>query len=199
MSRTLNQQMSDAHERDIAEWIGGAQQKGSGNQWSAQMDVVNGEKTTPYALAADGKATLGKSISITRDMWLKAVAQTFNKIPTIWLRFYRDESLREVSTDLVVIERRDFLEILEAARKWTEHNNQNIKAMGQKAQESELLPTRVCEEQGTHYYISTACHHARLGHGAEYLHARCRDTCKFCGAPCDCACHEHSGGCDCCR
>lgn len=116
MSRTHNQQMADAHEQDIAEWIGGVQHKGSGNQWSRQMDVSNGEKLVPFPLAADGKATLGKSISVTRDMWLKAVAQTFNKIPTIWLRFYKDESLREVSTDLVVIERREFLEILEAAR-----------------------------------------------------------------------------------
>lgn len=117
MTRTLNQRMADRHERDIAEDIGGSQTKGSGNQWSSQMDAGNGEKTTPFPIAADGKATLGKSISISRDMWLKAVAQTFNKIPTIWLRFYRDESLREVSTDLVVIERRDFNEILKAARR----------------------------------------------------------------------------------
>lgn len=120
MTRTHNQQMGDAHERDIAEWIEGVQQKASGSQWQAQMDVINDERM-PFALAADGKATLGKSISITRDMWQKAVGQTFNKIPTIWLRFYRDESLREVSTDLVVIECRDFLEMLEAARKWTAH------------------------------------------------------------------------------
>jgi hypothetical protein len=221
MSRTLNQQMADAHEADIAEWIGGAQHKGSGNQWSRQMDASNGEKLVPFPLAGDGKATLGKSISITRDMWLKAVAQTFNKIPTIWLRFYRDESLREVSTDLVVIERREFLEILEKARLCEEILQQHhlvvppsqtladtiqqkqveLEAVLSNApQRSELLPTQVCEAQGTHDYISTACHHAKLGQGAEYLHARCRDTCKFCGAPCKCRCHdEHQSGCDCCR
>jgi len=128
VSRTKNQQMADAHERDIAEWIGGRVQKGSGNQWHAQMDVVNDERT-PYALAADGKATLGRSISVSRDMWLKAVTQTFGKIPSIWLRFYKDESLREVSQDLVVLDRRDFMEILEAARKWEKRNTQHIKDM----------------------------------------------------------------------
>lgn len=115
MTRTHNQQMSDAHEANIAEWIGGVQHKGSGNQWSSQMDASNDERT-PYALAADGKATLGKGISVTREMWRKAVEQTFGKIPTLWLRFYKDESLRTVEQDLVVLDRRDFVEILEAAR-----------------------------------------------------------------------------------
>lgn len=117
MTRTFRQQMSDAHEADIAEWIGGRQQKASGSQWHAQMDVINDERT-PYALAADGKATMKESVSVSLSMWRKAVEQTFGKIPTLWLRFYKDESLREVDLDLVVIERREFLEILEAARNW---------------------------------------------------------------------------------
>jgi hypothetical protein len=109
--------MADRHEADIAEWIGGRQQKGSGNQWHGQMDVVNDERL-PYALAADGKSTLGKGISVTLEMWRKAVEQTFSKIPTLWLRFYKDETLRAVERDLVVLDRRDFVEILEAARNW---------------------------------------------------------------------------------
>lgn len=129
MSRTLNQRMADAHEADIAEWIGGVQHKASGSQWHRQMDASNGEKFVSFPLAADGKATLGKSISVSRDMWQKAVMQTFGKIPTLWLRFYKDESLREVSTDLVVIERREFKEILDAARNWERHV-QHIKSMG---------------------------------------------------------------------
>lgn len=132
MSRTLSQQMGDAHERDIAEWIGGKQQKGSGNQWHAQMDVVNDERA-PFPLAADGKATLGKSISITREMWRKAVEQTFSKIPTLWLRWYKDESLRVVDLDLVAINRSDFLELLDAARKWKDHNNRHILEMAKLA------------------------------------------------------------------
>lgn len=118
MSRTLKQQMADAHERDITEDIDGTQHKGSGNQWHRQMDSSNGERLVPFPLAADGKSTLGKSISITREMWAKAVEQTFGKIPTLWLRWYPDESLRIVDLDLVAIGRRDFLEILEAARNW---------------------------------------------------------------------------------
>jgi hypothetical protein len=112
--------MGDAHEADIAEWIGGVQHKGSGNQWHKQMDASNDERT-PYALAADGKATLSRSLSVSLTMWKKAVDQTFGKIPTLWLRFYKNESLRTVERDLVVLDRRDFVEILEAARKWSGH------------------------------------------------------------------------------
>jgi hypothetical protein len=43
---------------------------------------------------------------------------------------------------------------------------------------SELLPV---ERRGLHPYTSTACMHG--------LHARCRLSCKFCGAPCMCECH----------
>jgi hypothetical protein len=32
-----------------------------------------------------------------------------------------------------------------------------------------------------HRYLSTACLHG--------LHDRCRRTCKFCNAPCQCTCH----------
>lgn len=116
MSRTLGQRMADAHEADITEDISGALHKGSGNQWHRPMDSSNGEFTVPFPIAADGKATLGKGISITRAMWAKAVEQTVGRIPTIWLRWYRDEGLRTVDLDLVVIGRRDFNEILEKAR-----------------------------------------------------------------------------------
>lgn len=135
MTRTLNQRMADAHEADITEDIDGRLHQGSGNQWHRQMDASNGEKAVPFPLAADGKATLGKSISITREMWTKAVKQTFGKIPTLWLRWYRDEGLRTVDLDLVVIERREFTEILDAARKWKDHNNRHILEMAGLAQE----------------------------------------------------------------
>jgi hypothetical protein len=32
-----------------------------------------------------------------------------------------------------------------------------------------------------HHYVSTACQHEKCG--------SCRNTCKFCGAPCLCTCH----------
>lgn len=116
MSRTLNQQMADSHEADIAEWIAGSQTKGSGNQWHNQGDAKNNERKLPFPVTADGKSTLGKSIGVSLGMWRKIVEQTFGQIPTLFLRFYRDESLRIVEEDLVVLRARDFVEILEAAR-----------------------------------------------------------------------------------
>lgn len=119
MSRTLNQRMADAHEADIAEDIAGSLTKGSGNQWHNQGDAKNNERETPFPITADGKSTLGKSIAVSLTMWRKIVEQTFGQIPTLWLRFYKDESLREIEEDLVVIRRRDFNEILQAARRGT--------------------------------------------------------------------------------
>lgn len=116
MSRTHNQQMADAHEADIAEWIGGKQTKGSGNQWHQQMDAKNGINKVPYPIAGDGKATLGKSIGISREMWKKAEEQSFGEIPAIFLRFYRDSTLRTVDKDLVVLTVSDFKWILNIAR-----------------------------------------------------------------------------------
>jgi hypothetical protein len=119
MTRTLNQQMGDIHEADIPEWIGGQPQKASGSQWHAQGDAKNGEHLTPFPVTADGKSTLGKSIAVSRDMWRKIVEQTFNQDPALFLRFYKDESLRQVDIDLAVIAVRFFRELLEAARKWS--------------------------------------------------------------------------------
>jgi len=135
--------MGDRHEADIAEWIGGVQQKASGSQWQAQMDAVNGEKSTPFPLAADGKSTMKSSMSVTLDMWKKAVEQTFGKIPTVWLRWYRDENLREVELDLVVIGRRDFVEILEAARSWKKHQ-ELAEIIQNKKIELEIKPSSGC-------------------------------------------------------
>lgn len=120
MPRTLNQRMADSHEADIAEWTKGKVQKGSGNQWQSQGDTKNGEFLVPLPITSDGKSTLGKSFSITRVMWDKIVSQTFNQIPALFLRFYKDESLRQTDLDLVVLEAQTFSEILEDARKWRE-------------------------------------------------------------------------------
>lgn len=121
MPRTLNQRMADSHEADIAEWTKGRLQKGSGNQWQNQGDTKNGEFLVPLPVTSDGKSTLGKSFSVTRSMWAKIVDQTFNQIPVLFLRFYKDESLRQTDLDLVVLEAQTFSEILEDARKWREH------------------------------------------------------------------------------
>lgn len=149
MTRTLNQRMADSHERDIAEWIGGSQTKASGSQWHAQGDAKNNERKVPFPITADGKSTLGRSISVTQFMWRKIVEQTFGQIPTLFLRFYRDESLRIVEEDLVVLRSREFMEILEAARKWREHNDQHIQAMAERARhpllEAKIEPSTGCD------------------------------------------------------
>jgi hypothetical protein len=118
MGRTVNQQMGDSHEADIAEWIQGSLQKGSGNQWHRQGDAKNGEYLTPYPITADGKSTLGQSISVSRTMWRKIVEQTFGQSPAIFLRFYKDDRLREVEIDLAVVNAQTFSEILADARQW---------------------------------------------------------------------------------
>lgn len=118
MSRTLVQKMADAHEAWIRDQIAGRTPKGSGNQWHDQLDAKNGTRNTPFPIGADGKATLGKSLSITRDLWAKLREQCFGEIPTWWGRFYRDENLHIVDLDLVALEAEDFTRILEAARKW---------------------------------------------------------------------------------
>lgn len=124
MSRTLNQQMGDLHEADIAEWIGGSQTKGSGNQWHNQMDAKNGTRKVPFPIAGDGKSTLGKSLSDTRELWKKFEDQSFGEIPVHFKRFYADQTLRRVDRDLVTLRVDDFVRLLEAARKWVHQENE---------------------------------------------------------------------------
>lgn len=118
MPRTLRQRMADAHEADMAEVIDGKVQKGSGNQWHAQGDLKNGEYLVAYPITGEGKATLGKGHTITREMWSKIVEQTFGQNPALFLRFYRDESLRTVDGDLAVTSVSLFAQILRDARSW---------------------------------------------------------------------------------
>ncbi len=185
MPRTLNQRMSDAHEADIAEWTGGRRQKASGSQWQNQGDTKNGEFLVPFPITSDGKSTLARSVSVTRSMWQKIVEQTFNQIPAIFLRFYKDDTLRQADLDLVVLEAQTFAEILHYARKWREF---------------EEHPQTIVD--GEHLYLSTGCLHGN--------HAYCQNKegqagpkvpgeCKHCSAGCICPCHGETTGCECCR
>lgn len=163
--RTLSQQMGDVHEADIAEWIGGSQTKGSGNQWHSQMDAKNGINKVPFPIAGDGKSTLGKSLSDTRELWKKFTEQSFGEIPAHFKRFYADQTLRKVDLDLVTIRVDDFVRLLEAARKWADH-----------------------EGEDGHNYISTYCQHEQKDSSPQ-LHEVCRDTCKVCHSLCLCPNH----------
>jgi hypothetical protein len=110
-------QMSDAHEVTLAKLLDGRRATGSGNQFNDQMDGRNQRYDQPYALAWDGKSTLGKSVGVSREMWLKAQQQAGGETPMLALRWYVDERLT-VGQDLVVLDLHDFVEILEAARRW---------------------------------------------------------------------------------
>lgn len=107
--------MSDKHEDDLIEQLGGSKAKGSGNQWANPMDGRHNHLTTEYAFAWDAKSTLGKSIGMTREQWDKAVEQAGAERPCMPLRWYEDERLH-IGLDLVVLSLNDFTELLAAAR-----------------------------------------------------------------------------------
>ncbi|PPS89525.1 hypothetical protein [Streptomyces sp. MH60] len=113
----LNKRMGDAHEAYVASVLGQRQTRGSGNQWRDQMDSKHDRTECVFAFANDGKSTLGKSVSITRAMWAKAVEQAGGERPMLTLRFYADASLK-VDTDLAACDLLDFAEMREDAERW---------------------------------------------------------------------------------
>lgn len=119
VNRPTTRQMSDAHERFLADLIGGLRMPGSGNQWARQTDARNKRYDTEYPFAVDGKSTLGKSVGVTREMWDKVVEQANGELPALALRWYSDYRLT-VAQDLVVIEAGDFASLLADARAYRE-------------------------------------------------------------------------------
>jgi hypothetical protein len=113
----LNKRMGDHHEAYAAFVLNQRQTRGSGNQWRDQMDSKHNRTECVFAFANDGKSTLGKSISITRAMWAKAVEQAGGERPMLTLRFYDDASLK-VHADLAACDLLDFAEMREDAEKW---------------------------------------------------------------------------------
>jgi hypothetical protein len=107
--------MSDAHEKFLAELFDGERQRNSGAVWSRQMDVRNGTDEGQFNFAVDGKATFSASVSVTRDMWQKAVEQSHDLRPALALRWYDTWHL-DVGLDLIVLSAHDFQELLESAR-----------------------------------------------------------------------------------
>lgn len=119
MKKPTTRDMSDQHEDFLAQMLGGRKSRGSGNQFNDQMDGRN-SAGTPYRLAWDGKSTLGQSIGVTLDMWAKAAEQAGGEIPMLALRWYTNERLTAVGADLVALSIHDFVDILNAARRWHE-------------------------------------------------------------------------------
>lgn len=106
--------MSDKHEDFLADILGGRKSKGSGNQWHNPADGRHNSHHQMFAFAWDGKSTLAKSASISLTMWEKIREQALPERPMVPLRFYRNESL-SVALDLIVVDARDFAELLDAA------------------------------------------------------------------------------------
>lgn len=116
MRKPATRDLSDRHEEFLAETFGGRRTPGSGNQFHRQMDVRD-SPDTPLALAWDGKATLGKSVGVSREMWEKAREQAGSEIPALALRWYASERL-DPALDLVVLSAQDFAAILATARQY---------------------------------------------------------------------------------
>jgi len=112
--------MSNAHELHLVKVLGGRRTPGSGNGFANPMDGRLNRYTDAFAVAWDGKATLGKSVGVTRSMWDKAVEQALGERPMLALRFYDTERLH-VGLDLAVVSLDDFAELLDLAREGALH------------------------------------------------------------------------------
>jgi hypothetical protein len=81
------------------------------------MDVRQHQlRTGQWSFALDGKSTFGKSVSVTREMWEKAVLQAENERPILPLRFFDDYRMKG-GTHLAVLDANDLAGLIEAARK----------------------------------------------------------------------------------
>lgn len=103
--------MSGRHEQDLAAALDGRVTKGSGSTFRDQADGKQEYGSAAYVFAWDGKSTLGKSVSITREMWAKIVEQAHWALPALPVRFYRDERLTQVDLDLVAVELETFAQM----------------------------------------------------------------------------------------
>lgn len=109
-----NKRMGDKHEEFLNDLLGGRRTRGSGNQWHNPMDGRTSRMTARYAFAWDGKSTMAKSVSVSREMWRKAVEQSGGERPMLGIRFYDTESL-DVGLDLALVNVHDLAELIEAA------------------------------------------------------------------------------------
>lgn len=117
MRQGLNRKMSDAHEKWLVSILGGRITPGSGSSWSNQMDGRHNHYTDEgeFSFAWDGKSTLGKSVTITRDMIEKAIEQAASEEPMLAFRFYANEEL-DVDHDWIAVKADVFADMLERVR-----------------------------------------------------------------------------------
>jgi hypothetical protein len=104
--------MSERHEDDLVELLGGTRTRNSGAVWSDQADGHQIGLDQYWRFTWDGKSTLGESIGITRKMIAKMREQARGLEPMIPLRWYGNDRLTEVSEDWIAIEADTFAAIL---------------------------------------------------------------------------------------
>ncbi len=112
--------LSSKHEAYLADLFNGRMTRGSGSTFADQMDGKNNRHVQAHALAWDGKATRGKSVGVTREMWAKAVEQSHGLTTVLALRWYSPGNSLRPELDLIVMQADDFAELLADARAYRE-------------------------------------------------------------------------------
>lgn len=118
MPAPVTRKMSDRHEEDLADLLGGKRTRNSGAVWSDQSDGHHLQSEEHWRFAWDGKSTLGNSIGISRDMVTKLRQQSRGLLPLLPLRWYRDNRLTTVDIDMIALDLDTFAEILADANQW---------------------------------------------------------------------------------
>jgi hypothetical protein len=142
--------LSDKHEAWLADLLDGRITRGSGSTFADQMDGKNDRHTQHYPLAWDGKATQRGSVSVSREMWAKAVEQSHGLTPALALRFYGPGYGLTPELDLIATEANDFAAMLADAR-----TLQVIKESGCLIGEHRFVRSSDCAVCGTSGYDLT--------------------------------------------
>lgn len=95
-------EIADLHEDDVANTLDGRTSRGSGTQSKDPMDGRHDSYREDPAFAWECKATQGKGLRITREMWEKACEQAHRETPMLAVRFADEYGYPD--TDLAVIE-----------------------------------------------------------------------------------------------
>lgn len=122
--------MSARHEDDLVEMLGGVRTRNSGAVWADQTDGHQTNLDQHWRFSWDGKSTLGKSVSVTREMLAKLREQCrLDMEPMLPLRWYANDRLSEVDEDWIAIEAETMAAVLKDAnalrrvKEWAEEND----------------------------------------------------------------------------
>ncbi len=144
--------MSQLHEADAAQLVGGERSKGSGSQWQGPADGRSSRMTNEYGWGYECKATCGQGIEVTRKIWAKIADQAEGERPLLMLRWYEDETFERVSYDLVAMDWADFSEIMAdnaslrgQLEKAEEERARAVAAAGQLSASARLSPGTAAE------------------------------------------------------